>query len=171
MTRDASSNHADGLGSIIALTDVNGNSAASYTYDSFGNLTASTGTVTNPYRYTAREFDTETGIYNCRARYYLQGIGRFASEDPSDQGTSYDALNLRVYAENSPTNSVDPLLLLAGCVDLGYGPSGMSVSSHKPLREIADPKEQGSAPASEFPKARPEIGPFFISRLIRLSIL
>ncbi len=40
------------------------------------------------------------------------------------------------------------VLLLAGCVDLGHGPTGMSVSSHKSLREIADPKEQGSAPAS-----------------------
>ena len=39
------------------------------------------------------------------------------------------------------------VLLLAGCVDLGYGPTGMSVSSHKPLLGIADPKEQASAPA------------------------
>ena len=52
--------HADGLGSIVGLTDVNGNVAASYTYDSFGNLTASTGTVTNPFRYTAREYDPVT---------------------------------------------------------------------------------------------------------------
>ncbi len=40
------------------------------------------------------------------------------------------------------------VLLLAGCVDLGHGPTWMSVSSHKSLREVADPKEQGSAPAS-----------------------
>src|SRR3989441_12698088 len=73
--------HADGLGSIGGLTDANGNIAAAYTYDSFGNLTGSTGTVTNPYRYTAREFDTETGIYYYRARYYLPGGGRVASED------------------------------------------------------------------------------------------
>jgi YD repeat-containing protein len=35
--------HADGLGSIGGLTDANGNIAATYTYDSFGNPTASTG--------------------------------------------------------------------------------------------------------------------------------
>jgi len=52
--------HADGLGSISGLTDANGNIAATYTYDSFGNLTASTGTVTNPFRYTAREYDAVT---------------------------------------------------------------------------------------------------------------
>src|SRR2546427_7481279 len=74
--------HADGLGSIGGLTDANGNIAATYTYDSFGNLTASTGTVTNPFRYTAREYDAAVGFHYYRARYYFQGIGRFASEDP-----------------------------------------------------------------------------------------
>src|SRR5437867_9937580 len=77
----------------------------SYTYDSFGNLTASTGTVTNPFRYTAREFDTETGIYYYRARYYLQGVGRFASEDPmaSDGGKDFYP-----YVGNNPMNWIDP---------------------------------------------------------------
>ncbi len=41
------------------------------------------------------------------------------------------------------------VLLLAGWVDLGHGSTGMSVSSYKSLREIADPKEQGPAPASD----------------------
>ena len=40
--------HADGLGSITSLTDGSGQLAASYVYDSFGNLTASTGTITIP---------------------------------------------------------------------------------------------------------------------------
>lgn len=52
------------------------------TYDSFGNLTASTGTITNPFRYTAREFDQETGIYFYRARYLDSTSGRFLSQDP-----------------------------------------------------------------------------------------
>jgi len=53
---------ADGLGSLTSLTDPSGALAASYTYDSFGNSTASTGSLTNPFRYTAREFDPETCI-------------------------------------------------------------------------------------------------------------
>ena len=40
--------HADGLGSITSLTDGTGNVAASYVYDSFGKLTASTGTSRIP---------------------------------------------------------------------------------------------------------------------------
>jgi hypothetical protein len=31
----------------------------------------------------------------------------------------------------------------AGCVDLGHGPTGMSVSSHKSLREIQTPENRG----------------------------
>ena len=73
---------ADGLGSITSLTATNGSLAQSYAYDSFGNSTNSTGSVTNFFRYAAREFDTEAGLYYYRARYYDPASGRFASEDP-----------------------------------------------------------------------------------------
>jgi hypothetical protein len=44
--------------------------AQTYTFDSFGRLTGSSGSLKNPFQYTAREFDTETGLYYYRARYY-----------------------------------------------------------------------------------------------------
>jgi len=44
--------------------------ANTLTCDSFGNVTKSTGTLRNPFNYTAREFDSETGLYYYRARYY-----------------------------------------------------------------------------------------------------
>ena len=53
----------DGLGSVTSLTAANGSVAQTYTYDSFGNTTNSTGSLTNFFRYTGREFDTETGLY------------------------------------------------------------------------------------------------------------
>jgi YD repeat-containing protein len=52
--------HADGLGSIGALTDASGNIPATYVYDSFGNQTSSTGSVFTSFRYTAREYDAVT---------------------------------------------------------------------------------------------------------------
>src|SRR5512146_2032922 len=73
---------ADGLGSVTSLTDGSGQIAASYTYDSFGNVTASTGTLSNSFQYTGRELDSETGLYYYRARYYKPATGRFLSEDP-----------------------------------------------------------------------------------------
>ena len=72
----------DGLGSVTSLSNSTGTLVNTYTYDSFGNITSSTGTVRNPFHYTGREFDAETGIDYYRARYYDPNIGRFVSEDP-----------------------------------------------------------------------------------------
>ncbi len=47
----------------FSLSNSTGAFANTYAYDSFGKLTASTGTLTNPFQYTGREFDSETGLY------------------------------------------------------------------------------------------------------------
>ena len=95
---------ADGSGSITSLTAPS--SAATYNYDSFGNVTASTGSTTNPFRYVGREIDVESGIYYNRARYYDQTRGRFISEDPV--GFS-GGLNFYAYVRNNPLSFVDPM--------------------------------------------------------------
>ncbi len=102
----------DGLGSVTSLSNSAGSVANTYTYDSFGMLTTSSGTLTNPFRYTAREFDPETGIYEYRARYYDQSVGRFISEDPIGLTAG---MNKYEYVNNSASNAVDPLGL-ATCV-------------------------------------------------------
>jgi YD repeat-containing protein len=53
--------NADGLGSVTSLTNSAGAAAQTYTYDSFGNSTNSSGSLTNPFQYTGRESDAETG--------------------------------------------------------------------------------------------------------------
>jgi RHS repeat-associated protein len=97
---------ADGLGSITSLTASNGNIAQSYTYDSFGNTTNSSGSLTNFFRYTAREFDTETNLYYYRARYYDPSSGRFVKEDPARFEAGF---NFYAYVANSAPNFSDPL--------------------------------------------------------------
>jgi RHS repeat-associated protein len=96
---------ADGLGSVTSLTDPTGAIAATYTYDSFGFLTASTGSATNWYRYTARQFDSDTALYYYRARYYDPTTGRFLSEDLIGFDSDTDFYR---YAENDPLSRVDP---------------------------------------------------------------
>ena len=97
--------NADGLGSITSLTNSSGQIAASYTYDSFGKLTASTGTVINPFRYTGREYGSDTGLYYYRARYYDSNVERFISEDPLQFEAS---TNFYPYVGSDPGNFTDP---------------------------------------------------------------
>jgi RHS repeat-associated protein len=102
---------ADGLGSIASLSNVAGALANTYTYDSFGQLTASTGTLVNPFQHTGREFDGETGLYYNRARYYDQNIGRFVSEDPIRWTAG---VNFVAFVTNNPQTWRDPTGLQAG---------------------------------------------------------
>jgi RHS repeat-associated protein len=104
---------ADGLGSVTSLTDTTGALAQTYTYDSWGNQTASSGSLTNFFRYTGRKLDTETNLYYNRARYLDPSTGRFLSEDPKKTTAEF---NFYRYGLNSPLNFTDPLGW-ASCAD------------------------------------------------------
>jgi RHS repeat-associated protein len=104
--------NADGLGSVTSLTNSSGTVAETYAYDSFGKVTASSGSITNPFQYTGRESDPETNLYYYRARYYDTNSGRFLSEDPwrgSLQKNRYR------YVVNNPIMLADPLGLNETC--------------------------------------------------------
>jgi len=97
----------DGLGTISSLSNTAGALGETYTFDSFGNQTASSGSLMNPFQYTGREYDSETSLYYYRARYYDPRPGRFLSEDPL--GPKKEGPNLYEYVSNNPIMSVDPL--------------------------------------------------------------
>jgi len=110
---------ADGLGSITSLTSTNGLITQTYTFDSFGNTTNSTGSLTNFSRYTGREFDAETNLYYYRARYYDPAVGRFLAEDPMRfWGGDVD---LYRYVWNEPASYRDPFGWWGGGVILTAG--------------------------------------------------
>src|SRR5215831_7297138 len=71
----------DALGSVSSLSGLTGTLANMYTYDTFGNLIASAGSLGNPFQFTGRDFEPETGLRYYRARYYDPTTGRFLSED------------------------------------------------------------------------------------------
>ena len=104
----------DGLGSVTGLTDIGGNLVATYKYDAFGNILSETGDTTlnsiNPYRFTSRVYDKESGLYYYRARYYDSKTGRFMQKDPLME-VMKKGKNLYVYVEDNPVNFVDP----SGC--------------------------------------------------------
>ncbi len=69
-------------GSVIGLAkSSDGTSEAVYMYDAYGNIGQGEGGG-QPFRYTGRRYDTETGLYYYRARYYSSELGRFLQTDP-----------------------------------------------------------------------------------------
>src|SRR5881392_3025113 len=114
--------HADGLGTITSLANTSGTLAQTYTFDSFGKQTASSGSLTNPFKFTARESDTETNLYFYRARYYDPNPGRFLTEDPI---RFRGGINFYSYSKNRPTLLRDP----SGRVAWGGGISGTAAGS------------------------------------------
>jgi RHS repeat-associated protein len=98
--------HSDALGSITELTDDSQAVVCSYDYSAFGTIISESGTLKNPFTYTAREYDSESGLHYYRARYYDAGVGRFLSRDP----IRYNAgVNLYVYVGNNTIIFVDPM--------------------------------------------------------------
>ena len=99
--------HADGLTSITDLTDTAGTVAQAYTYSSFGKIESQLDpSFIQPYTFTAREFDPETGLYYYRARTYDPLVGRFLQEDPI--GFLGGDVNFYSYVRNRPVVLADP---------------------------------------------------------------
>ncbi len=115
---------ADTVGDFVYTYDANGNvgqlidgtptswdagtvMVARYEYDPYGKGTQSAGryAAANPFRFSTKYFDDETGLGAWIYRYYSPSLGRWISRDPiGERG----GLNLYTYAENCPLTQVDP---------------------------------------------------------------
>ena len=96
--------HAD----VTALLKPDGNIAATYYYDAFGNITA-TGSANNNITFAGYQYDAETGLYYLNARMYDPKTARFLQED-TYLGDRNDplSLNLYTYCANNPIIYYDP---------------------------------------------------------------
>ncbi len=150
--------HTDRQDSVVAMSDSFGNLVEGpYAYDAYGNcfigLTAC-NSAGEPYRFTGRRFDAETGLYYYRARYYDPGKGRFLQADP----VGYNAdLNIYTYADNDPTNKDDPKGMDTNCTydasRIGAAPdsicSGTQDADNKNLSRWKRAKQDNSSPRSK----------------------
>jgi len=105
--------HADHQGSIVNLTNSSGMVANAYVYDSYGRTLTVFESAPQPFTYTGRERDAESGLYYYRARYYDPQTGRFLSEDPLGLGAGDQ--NFYRYVFNNPVNLIDPSGLFSTC--------------------------------------------------------
>lgn len=121
--------HQNGIGNVVAVTNPSGGTVGTASYDAYGNVTASTGTLPT-YGFTGREPD-ETAMIYFRARYYDPAIGRFIQRDPIGL---LGGINHYAYVRNNPIAFTDPsgthdffhhfLFSYNGSRDAGYGVLG-----------------------------------------------
>jgi len=106
----------DANGNVGQLVDEDGAIVARYEYDPFGNEIRAEGddAQNNPFRFSTKYLDAETGLYYYGFRYYSAEIGRWISRDPIGED---GGLNLMAFVQNNPANGVDSL----GRFEIGKG--------------------------------------------------
>ena len=111
----------DALGSVMGITGgkyVREEDREFYTYSAYGQPDG-ISPAGNPYMFTGRRYDPETGLYYYRERYMSPSLGRFISMDPL---MYVDGLNLYRYVRNNPANYTDPWGLRPdGPIDVNFG--------------------------------------------------
>lgn len=101
--------HAEGIGTIRALTDEQGTVTDRYTLEAFGTLLDHQGTDPNAYLFAGEPLDPNSGFYYNRARWLAPSIGEFGSQDlwlgaPDTPST----LHRYRYAHSDPVGFSDP---------------------------------------------------------------
>ena len=124
-------------GDVVRIIDGSRNVVASYSYDPWGKIISSSGTLAdiNPLRYRGYYYDSETGFYYLQSRYYDPEIGRFINADSyaSTDATGLLSTNMFAYCENDPVNKSDPtgevapiLIAMAGGAMVGLAEQFMT---------------------------------------------
>jgi RHS repeat-associated protein len=114
----------DGNGNVMALVNAADKSvSARYEYGPFGEPIRVTGSMaqTNPFRFSTKFTDEETGLVYYGYRYYAPSLGRWINRDPvEEQG----GLNLYLFNKNATLLYVDAdgkFAISIGGVKIGWG--------------------------------------------------
>jgi RHS repeat-associated protein len=126
----------DKLGSVHDLVNTSGTVIDHLAFDTYGNtLSESSPTNGDRFKFAAREYDSATGLYFNRARYYDPTTGRFISQDPMSFAAG--DTDLYRYVGNGPTNATDPsgwsaiAMNSTGLAD--NGPTGVTIAPPGPI--------------------------------------
>ena len=95
----------DGKGNVMVVLDSSQNPVASYRYDVFGVPLKKTGTFDQPYRFSTKQYDKDTGVYTYEYRFYNPSIGKWMTRDPLGEA---GGINLYGFVGNNAVNYYDP---------------------------------------------------------------
>ncbi len=102
-------------GDVVMLVNFNCTPVAAYTYDAWGKLCRTTGSMAstlgiyNPLRYRGYVYDVDTGLYYLQSRYYNPEMGRFINADSYvSTGQGIIGNNMFAYCNNNPVCNIDP---------------------------------------------------------------
>jgi len=100
--------HQDHLGSSSVITDSTGALVEETAFYPFGTPRHSfrPRQVHEPYQFTQKEQDQESGLHHFPARYLASSLNRWLTPDPVG---AVDGLNPYVYTQNNPVRYVDPM--------------------------------------------------------------
>jgi RHS repeat-associated protein len=93
---------------VVALVSAaDGRVMAQYDYDVFGNVLRAIGPLAkiNPFLFSTKFYDWETGLYYYGYRYYDPGSGRWLSRDPLEEKGGNNLYN---FVNNNSTIYIDP---------------------------------------------------------------
>ena len=107
-------------GDVVQIIDANGVMQAEYIYSPWGEIISAEGDLAeiNPLRYRGYYYDSETGFYYLRSRYYDPENHRFINADSyASTGQGFLGVNMFAYCNNLPvilhdSNGEFPSLLI-----------------------------------------------------------
>jgi RHS repeat-associated protein len=101
--------HADGLGSVRAITDETGTVVDTRGYEAFGTKNVEAGSETLAYGFAGEPLDSTSKLAYHRARWMDSRVGRFTGMDAVD-GDQQRPISLQkyVYASDEPSDRIDP---------------------------------------------------------------
>jgi RHS repeat-associated protein len=129
--------HADGLGSVKALSDGTGALTDAYEYEAFGETLSHNGASEQPYRFAGEHYDPVVKMQYHRARWYDINTGRFIVLDPYNGNLARPTtLHKYVYAGGDPVQWSDPsgrMTSIAGVsIALAVGVALMTAATYQP---------------------------------------
>jgi len=113
----------DGNGNITALVRPGGVlPSARYEYSPYGELIRASGPMAkaNPFRWSTKFWDEESGLVNYGYRYYCSALGRWVTRDPAEED---GAMNLFLFCHNDALSRADA----DGAVDFAWDSVGFHI--------------------------------------------